>query len=116
MLCRQYEIWLANLNPQFGTETGKIRPVLIIQSNLLNSIPHSSVLVCPITTNVVPSAIYLRVHLKDGIASLHNESDIMIDQIRAIDTKRLIKRIGKLPVESIRKVKDNILTILDLEI
>jgi len=116
MLFKQYEIWIANLDPQYGTESGKIRPVLIVQSDFLNCVPHSSVIVCPITTNVVPSAIHLRVHLKDGIASLHNDSDIMIDQIRAIDTKRLMKRIGKLPVEFIQKVKDNILTVLNLEL
>lgn len=34
----QFEIWIADLNPQLGTETGKTRPVLIVQTNLLNKI------------------------------------------------------------------------------
>jgi len=52
MPIKQYEIWIADLNPQIGTETGKTRPVLTIQTNLLNKIPHPSTIVCPITTNV----------------------------------------------------------------
>jgi len=115
MTFEQYEIWLANLNPQFGTESGKIRPVLIVQTDFLNRVSHSSVIVCPITTNVVPSAIYLRVHLKAGIASLHKDCDVMTDQIRSIDTKRLVKRIGKLPSKFVQEVKDNLQIVLNLE-
>jgi len=115
MTFEQYEIWLADLNPQFGTEPGKIRPVLIVQTDFLNRVPHSSVIVCPITTNVTPNAIYLRVHLKAGTASLHQDCDVMTDQIRAIDAKRLIKRIGKLPVKSMQEVKNNLQIMLNLE-
>lgn len=39
----------------------------------------------------------------------------MIDQIRAIDNKRLIKKVGKLPDDLIRKVSENIKIVLDLE-
>ena len=114
MTFEQYEIWLADLNPQFGTESGKIRPVLVVQTDFLNRIPHSSVIICPITTHIVPSAMYLRVHLKAGMASLHQDCDIMIDQIRAIDKNRLMRRIGKLPVKSEQEVKDNLLIVLNL--
>jgi mRNA interferase MazF len=115
MLTKQYEIWIADLNPQIGTETGKTRPVLIIQTNLLNKIPHPSTIVCPLTTNVKKDSEILRVHLLKGTANLRQACDIMIDQVRAIDNKRLIKRIGKLPVELIEKVKENLQIIMDLE-
>jgi len=52
MQTKQFEIWIADLNPQIGTEPGKTRPVLIVQTNLLNSIPHPSTIICPISTNV----------------------------------------------------------------
>lgn len=115
MKIRQFEIWIANLNPKSGTESGKTRPVLIIQTNLLNQIPHPSIIICPITTNVETKAEILRVHLKKGIANLHDDCDIMIDQIRAIDNRRLIRRIGDLPYDKIEKVKDNMRICLDLE-
>lgn len=115
MQINQYEIWIADLNPQIGTETGKSRPVLIVQTNLLNKISHPSTIVCPITTNVQIGADILRVHLKKGMANLHENCDIMIDQFRAIDNKRLIKKVGKLPTDLIEKIKENISIILDLE-
>jgi mRNA interferase MazF len=115
MQIKQYEIWIADLNPQIGTEPGKTRPVLTIQTNLLNKIPHPSTIVCPITTNVKKGSDILRVHLKKGTANLHQACDVMIDQVRAIDNKRLTKRIGILPDELIELVKDNIMIVLDLE-
>ncbi|HPH15582.1 MAG TPA: type II toxin-antitoxin system PemK/MazF family toxin [Bacteroidales bacterium] len=115
MLIKQYEIWIADLNPQVGTEPGKTRPVLIIQTNLLNKIPHPSTIICPITTKVENKADILRVHLRKGMANLHENCDVLIDQIRAIDNKRLIKKVGELPNELIDKVKENITIILDLE-
>lgn len=115
MLIKQYEIWIADLNPKIGTESGKTRPVLIIQTNLLNKIPHPSTIVCPITTNVKKDSEILRVHIKKGTANLRQDCDIMIDQIRAIDNKRLTKRIGILPDNLINLVKENISIVLDLE-
>ena len=115
MKIRQFEIWIADLNPKSGTESGKTRPVLIIQTNLLNQVPHPSTIICPITTKVRISTEILRVHLKKGVANLHQDCDIMIDQIRVIDNKRLIKRIGELPSDKIQRTKDNIRICLDMD-
>jgi mRNA interferase MazF len=115
MLTKQYEIWIADLNPQIGTEPGKTRPVIIIQTNLLNKIPHPSTIVCPLTTNVEKDSEILRIHLKKGTANLQQACDIVIDQVRAIDNRRLIKRIGKLPVELVDKVKESLQIIIDLD-
>lgn len=115
MQINQYEIWIADLNPQIGTEAGKSRPVLIVQTNLLNNISHPSTIVCPITTNVEDASEILRVHIKKGMANLHEDCDIMLDQIRAIDNKRLFKKVGKLPIDLIEKIKENIAIIMDLE-
>jgi mRNA interferase MazF len=88
--------------------------VLIIQTNLLNQIPHPSTIVCPITTNVKKEADILRVHIKKGEANLHQHCDIMIDQIRAIDNKRLVKKVGDLPKNLVDSVKENLMIITDL--
>jgi len=115
MAIKQFEIWIADLNPQIGTEPGKTRPVLVVQTNLLNKIPHPSTLVCPITTNVKKDADILRVNLKKGMANLHQNCDIMIDQIRAINNKRLVSKVGDLPKELVSLVKENILIVMDLD-
>ncbi|MCH2217250.1 MAG: type II toxin-antitoxin system PemK/MazF family toxin [Flavobacteriales bacterium] len=115
MPIKQFEIWIADLNPQIGTEPGKTRPVLVIQTNLLNKIPHPSTIVCPMTSNVKKGSEILRIHLKKGTANLHQACDVMIDQVRAIDNKRLTKKIGVLPDELVDLVKENIQIVLDLE-
>ncbi len=112
MKIKQYEIWIADLNPRFGTEPGKTRPVAVIQSDLLNRF-HPSTIVCPITTNVKVDANILRVHLTKGSSKLKENCDIMIDQIRAIDNKRLLKKIGDLDQEQIELIKTNLSIVLD---
>lgn len=113
MKIQQYEIWLADLNPRFGTEAGKVRPVVIVQTDLLNA-SHPSTIICPITTNVQPKANILRVHLKKGESNVISDCDILIDQLRAIDNKRFVKRIGKLTPKKITLLTDNIKVVLDL--
>lgn len=110
MKIEQYDIWLANLNPTKGTEPGKTRPVVVIQTNLLNEV-HPSTIICPITTNVQPQIEILRVHLKK---QLDQPSDILVDQIRAIDNKRFIQKLGKLSQVQIKKLNQNLAIVLDL--
>lgn len=111
MTYKQYDIWLANLNPTIETEASKTRPVVIIQTNLLND-THLSTIICPITTNIKTEAEILRVHLKKG--QLTKLSDILVDQPRSIANKRFIKKIGKLTKEQIHQLKDNLKIVLDL--
>lgn len=53
--------------------------------------------------------------MKKGTAGLLQHCDVLIDQIRAIDNKRLTRKIGSLPDDLIQKVRENILIVLDLE-
>lgn len=84
------EIWLANLNPGKGTEPGKIRPVLIIQCQELLDVNHPSTLIIPLTTNLVDDAMPLRLR-KTASEKLAKDSDLLVDQVRAIDNKRLVE-------------------------
>lgn len=113
MKIKQFEVWIADLNPRIGTETGKVRPVVVVQTDLLNS-AHPSTIICPITTNIQPEAEILRVHLKKGMAKLKEDCDIMIDQVRSIDVTRLQKKLGALPEEIADKIKHNLAIILEL--
>ena len=111
MKIQQYDIWLADLNPGRGTEPGKTRPVVVVQTDLLNDI-HLSTLICPITTNVKNEIELLRVHLKKG--QFDELSDVLIDQLRAIDNSRLIKKLGQLTREQKTKLKANLRIVLDV--
>lgn len=84
------EIWLANLNPSRGTEAGKYRPVLILQNQALLDIAHPSTIIIPLTTHLIDHAEPLRIRIK-AQDNLEKDSDLLMDQIRAIDNTRLIK-------------------------
>lgn len=114
MMVGKFEIWLANLEPGFGTETGKTRPVLIVQTDLLNKV-HPSTLVCPITTNIKPESKILRVHLGKESSNLKEDCDVMIDQLRAIDNRRLLKKIGQAPKELGEQLKTSLRIVMDLD-
>ncbi len=95
MTIRKFHVYTADLNPRFGTEPGKIRPVVVVQTNLLNG-EHPSTIVCPVTTNVLPKADILRIHLKKNEAGMKKDSDIIVDQVRAIDNRRFVEHIGEI--------------------
>ena len=114
MKIKQAEIWIADLNPRMGTEAGKIRPVIIVQTDLLNK-EHPSTIVCPTTTNVKPDSEILRVHLKKSRFGLNEDCDVMIDQVRAIDNKRLVKKLGVVDSDTVEKIKENLKIVLDLD-
>lgn len=110
MLIRKWEVYLADLGPRRGTEPGKVRPV-VVQTDLLNGL-HPATVICPITTKIRLQARFLRVHLAPGEAGLRERSNVMVDQIRAIDNRRLLKPLGKLSARSRRRLAENIRILL----
>jgi len=112
IIIRKWNVYLADLNPRYKAEPGKIRPVVVIQTDMLNNV-HPTTIICPISTNVQPKISLLRVHLKDKEAGLGQVSDILIDQVRPIDNSRFRKRLGVLDNPSIVKLRENLRLILD---
>ena len=107
MRVRRGSLYLADLSPQRGTETGKLRPVLVIQSDLLNEAQHPSTWVLPCTTRLVGENL-LRVPLPRGIAGNREECEVMIDQSRAIDNRRFVRTLKPLPRSILREVEDKL--------
>lgn len=85
-------IYLANFNPSKGTEAGKIRPCLVMQSDLLNEADHPSTTVLPLTTLLIDDAEPLRYRIKSR-DKLKVDSDIMLDQTRTIDNRRMTSNV-----------------------
>ena len=108
------EIWLANLNPQRGTEPGKTRPVLIVQSQALLDVEHPSTLIIPLTTHLVEDAAPLRIRLPAS-GKLQRQSDLLIDQLRAIDNKRLTQGpLLRVSEELLAQVNEAVREVLDI--
>lgn len=112
MEIRKWNVYLADLNPRFGTEPGKTRPVVVVQTDLLNN-HHPSTIVCPLTTYIHSQSDIARVHLRKGEAGLIEKSDIVVDQLRAIDNRRFLKRLGMIGRLSRKKLVQNIQIILN---
>lgn len=87
MPVKRGSVYLANFNPAKGTEPGKIRPCLVMQSDLLNEAGHPSTTVLPLTTQLLDDAAPLRYRL-NAREQLRADSDIMVDQVRTIDNRR----------------------------
>lgn len=87
MTIKRGAVYLANLNATRGTEPGKSRPCLVIQSDLLNEAGHPGSTILPMTSRLVDGASPLRVTVA-ARDNLRVDSQILIDQIRAIDNRR----------------------------
>lgn len=108
------EVWLADLNPRHGTEPGKTRPVLVVQAQALLDADHPSTLVIPLTTRLDDDAEPLRIRIQVG-GKLRKESDLLIDQLRAIDNHRLVDGpLTRLSPAQLQKVDRAVREVLDL--
>ena len=109
-------IWLADLNPRRGAEPGKTRPVLIIQSQALLDAGHPSTLIIPLTTRLIEDAEPLRMRLS-ARDRLDRDSDLLIDQIRAIDNQRLVTGpLTLLGAEEISRIYSAILEVMGIDL
>jgi mRNA interferase MazF len=109
------EVWLANLDPKGGTKPGKTRPVLIVQAQALLDAHHPSTLIVPLTTNLVNDAEPLRLRIAAG-DRLRRDSDLLIDQLRAIDNRRLVQGPKmKLSPALMARVHEALSEVLDLD-
>ena len=113
MRIRRGLLYLADLSPRLGTEPGKIRPVLVIQTDLLNVTGHPSTWVLPCTTRLSGENL-LRVPLPRSVAGNREDCEIMIDQSRAIDNRRFVRSLRSLPPALLREVEEKLRRLADL--
>ena len=94
----QYCVYLINLDPTIGHEIKKSRPCLIISPNEMNE-NIKTVIIAPMTTksHKYPTRVPITFQTKKGW--------IVLDQIRTIDHKRIVKKLGKISDHSIIEVK-----------
>ncbi len=100
-------MYLADLNPRYGSEAGKVRPVLVIQTNHLNEANHLSTWILPCTTRLTGESI-IRVFLPKKAAGNEQDCEIMIDQNRSIDNSRIKKELGPMPSLILKEIKEKL--------
>jgi mRNA interferase MazF len=110
---RRGVLYMADLNPRVGTEPGKVRPVLVVQTDLLNDARHPSTWILPCTTRLTGENL-LRVVLPRGIAGNREDCEVMIDQSRAIDNGRLVRALKPVPKSILAEVADKLRALGEL--
>lgn len=109
------EIWIVNLEPSYASEPGKIRPVLIVQSDLINAAGHSSIVICPLSSQKKRKEGRLRISVKaESKNGLEKDSYVLTDQIRTIDINRFQEKVGVIDNDTLLKVIDGIKIVLDI--
>ena len=98
MEINQYDIILVNLDPTIGAEIKKTRPCVVISPNEINY-NLKTVIVAPMTTTdrEYPTRVKVKHHKTIGY--------VVLDQIRTIDKKRIIKKLEQLTAKEISQVK-----------
>ncbi|OGQ54236.1 MAG: growth inhibitor PemK [Deltaproteobacteria bacterium RIFCSPLOWO2_02_FULL_53_8] len=105
MEIRQYEIFLVNLDLTIGHEIKKTRPCVVISPDEINK-NIQTVIIAPMTTKShdYPTRVRVKFQGKSGL--------IVLDQIRTVDKRRLVKRLGRITISEIEKVKNVIKEML----
>ena len=103
-LIKRGDVFLVNFDPTIGSETKKTRPAVVVSNDINNR--HSPIIsISPITSNV--RRIYsFEVEVPEGDGGLSLQSKIMVNQTRAVDKARLVKKLGSLPPAVMQAVED----------
>ena len=105
-------IYLAKLYPSKGHEVGKRRPVLVLQNDVLTKDGHTTVIILPLTTQLIENTYPLRFRIECR-GMLERDSDLLCDQIRAIDVSRLeAGQIASLDTIELEKIEEQVKAIL----
>ena len=104
MVAKRFEVYLANLDPTVGAEIQKTRPCLVISPDEMNR-NINTVIVAPMTSkgHAYPSRVSCRFQNKDG--------QIVLDQIRTLDQRRLVRLLGRIHPSTRKKVLETLAEI-----
>jgi mRNA interferase MazF len=90
-------LYVVDFNPRIRTKPGKLRPALVLQSDLVNEAGYPSTIVIPTTTRLVENAGILRFRLKKGQGGIARDSDLLLGQVIAVANESFRQEIGSLP-------------------
>lgn len=113
MEVKRGELYYADLSPVVGSEQGGIRPVLVVQNDTGNKY-SPTVIAAAVTSKIHKARLPTHIELPLGYG-LNKDSVILLEQIRTIDKRRLMSRIGELPPATMSRVNRAILISLGFD-
>jgi mRNA interferase MazF len=102
MVIEQFGVYLVTLDPTIGAEIRKTRPCIVISPDELNQ-NHLTVIIAPLIT------VVRKFPFRVDCTVAHRRGQIALDQLRAVDKQRLVKRFGRLDPATSSKVRSILL-------
>jgi len=109
------ELWWADFGVPFGSEPGYKRPVIIIQNDFFNRSNINTIIVIPLTTNMIFADAPGNILFPKNESKLKKDSVITISQIEVTDRQRLIGKISKIDRTTLEKIENNIMFVLGIK-
>ena len=107
-------LYFVDFNPRIRTKPGKLRPAVVVQSDLVNEAGYPSTIVVPTTTRLVDNPGILRLRLSKGQCGLKRESDLLLGQLIAVANESFRQEVGVLPEALLRELETRLRVILAL--
>ena len=106
------DIWLAQLDPTVGQEQGGRRPVVVVSSNGLHTLPINMIVVVPLTSH--DRGLVTQPKVSSAASGLRRASFARPEDIRAIDANRLQRRLGHVSSDELVEIRKVMRYFLDL--
>ena len=107
-------VYIIDFNPQIKTKPGKLRPGLVLQSDLVTEAGYPSTIVVPATTQLIDDPGILRLRVTKGQAGLKQDSDLLLGQLIAVSNESFSKVLKLFPFHLIDDVISRIRISLSL--
>lgn len=114
MEIRRGHLYVVDFNPRVRTKPGKLRPAVVLQSDLVNRAGYPSTIVIPTTMKLVEDPGILRMRLKKGEGGLDRDSDLLLGQLIAVANDSFRREIGALPKDAVDELEQRVRAILSL--
>lgn len=106
-------LYTVDFNPRVHTKPGKVRPAVVVQSDLVNEAGYPSTIVIPATSKLIENAGFLRLRLPKATCGLDKESDLLVGQLIAVANLSFRDHLGPLPSPLFSELTTRLKTLLD---
>lgn len=110
---RRGDVYVVQFDPTIGSEIGKPRPALILQNDIGNQYSPLTI-VAAITSKTDDRRYPVQALVMAPEGGLENDSIIQLDQIRTVDKRRLVQRLGSLRPETMIRVERAVMISLGM--
>lgn len=114
MEIKRGHLYIVDFNPRVRTKPGKLRPAVVLQSDLVNEAGYPSTIVIPTTTRLVDDSGILRLRIKKGQDGLAQDSDLLLGQLIAVANESFRREIGVLQETLMNELEQRVRILLSL--